>query len=121
MGATDADATTSDLRSEARTAAGNLFRAEIGLLRKEFQDEIQALRFSALAFGAAGILGLFGAQALVETAVTSSTIRPWRGLLVGFGLLSAAGLAARTGYRALPQRALRRVSGDPQPGMQVFE
>jgi hypothetical protein len=120
METTDTVVTTTDLQSEAHTAAGNLIRAEIGLVRKEFEDEIRGLRTSALAFGASGVMGLLGAHALVETFVVSGTVRPWRGVLAGVALLGAAGLAALAGYRTLPKRALARVAGDLQPGMQVF-
>jgi len=90
-------------------------------VRTEFRGEIEGLKTSARAFGAAGTAGLLGIHALVETFVVSDRIRPWRGIAAGFGLLGFAGIAALLGYRALPKRALARVAGEVNPGMQVFD
>jgi hypothetical protein len=121
MEKTTESVTTTDLQSEAHAAAGNLVRAEIALVRKEFRDEIRGLETSAAAFGAASVAGLLGLQALVETLVVSEEVPPWRGIAAGLGLLALAGAIGLLGYRALPKRALRAAAaGNLEPGMQVF-
>lgn len=108
--------TTSELRDEAHTAAQNLIRAEVALLREEFRGELGKVKVSALAFGVAGVAALLGVSALVETLVVSGAVRPWRGLATGFGLLGLAGVAGVVGYRALPGGA----EGDTSSGVQVY-
>lgn len=113
--------TKADLQSDAHDAAANLVRAELALVRSEFREEITRLEASGVAFGVAAVAGLLGAHALVETFVVSAHMKPWRGLFAGFTLLGLSAVAALTGYRALPKKALERIAGDPTPGMQVFD
>jgi hypothetical protein len=112
--------TKADLQSDAHEAAASLVRAELALVRREFRDEITSLEASGVAFGVAAVAGLLGAHALVETFVVSAHMKPGRGLFAGFALLGVSALAAVTGYRALPKRAIEKIAGDPSPGMQVF-
>jgi hypothetical protein len=112
--------TTHELRDDAHTAARNLIQAELALLREEFRGELRKVKVSALAFGVAGVAGLLGVSALVETLVVSGAVRPWRGLITGLGLLGVAGAAGAIGYRALPGIAGGRAEGDSSSGVQVF-
>ena len=112
--------TTSELRDEAHTAAKHLIRAEVALLREEFQGELRKVKVSALAFGVAGVAGLLGVSALVETLVVSGAVRPGRGLAAGFGLLGLAawrawsGIARSRDARRATHRAACRCTGSVQ-------
>ena len=124
---TSADRTTPDaplgaLVHDLSVQIPELVRSELRLAQAELAQKGKRAGIGAGLFGAAGLLGFFGAATLIATAVLAlSLVLPaWAGaLVVAVALFAAAGVAAMRGKSqvaeaapATPERAVAGIKED---------
>jgi uncharacterized membrane protein YqjE len=95
-----------ELVKQASEQTAKLVRSEIRLAQLELQEKAKHAGIGAGLFGAAGVVALFGAGALVATAILAlaTTVDDWlAALIVGAALLAVAGVMALTGKKQVEQ------------------
>ncbi len=98
---------TAELVRHAIQEAKLLARAEVLHAKKELQEEIKAARTAGILLGMGAVLALVGLCALVIAAGLALPLAEWLGvLLVGVGVLVAAGVMGLMGARRLPKKPL---------------
>lgn len=114
--------TTGELVSRLSQDMSRLIRDELRLAQAEVSGKAKKAGLGVGMFGAAGLLALYGAGALIATAILALALAmsAWlAALIVGAVLLAAAGLAALLGKREvdaasppIPERAMDSVKHD---------
>ncbi len=83
-----------------------LIRSELRLAQAELKEKGKSAGIGAGAFGAAGLLALYGVACLLAAAIIALAlaVEPWlAALIVGVVLLAAAGVAGLTGKKKVEQ------------------
>lgn len=83
-----------------------LIRSELRLAQEELKEKGKSAGIGAGAFGAAGLLTLYGVACLLAAAIIALAlaVEAWlAALIVGIVLLAAAGLAALVGKKSVEQ------------------
>jgi uncharacterized membrane protein YqjE len=83
-----------------------LIRSELQLAQAELKEKGKSAGIGAGAFGAAGLLALYGVACLLAAAIIALAlaVEPWlAALIVGVVLLGAAGVAALVGKKSVEQ------------------
>jgi len=116
------DETTGELIARLSTQTSELLRGEIRLAQAEISRKVKYAGFGAGAFGAAGVLALYGGGALVATAIIAlALVLPaWlAALVVTVALFVLAGLLAVVGRSQVknaappvPERAVEGLKTD---------
>jgi membrane protein len=100
------DLPVGELVKQASEQTAKLVRSEIRLAQLELQEKAKHAGIGAGLFGAAGVVALFGAGALVATAILAlaTTVDDWlAALIVGAALLAVAGVMGLTGKKQVEQ------------------
>jgi len=117
-----AEASVAELVTQLTEQSSRLLRNELQLAMAEMQQKAKHAGIGAGMFGAAGIIALFGAGALVTTAILALALAlpAWlSALIVTAGLFAVAGAVALVGRRqvaqatpAAPKESIERVKAD---------
>jgi hypothetical protein len=108
------DMTVAELLERLTSQTSRLVRQEAALVREELLTKAGRAGMSAMLFGGAGALAVYGAGAVVAglIAAVATELPPWAAaLIVGGGMLSASGVLALLGRWKL-RRAFPVVSKD---------
>lgn len=116
------DETTGELIARLSSQTSELLRGEIRLAQAEITQKVRYAGFGAGAFGAAGVLAVYGGGALVATAIIAlALVLPaWlAALVVTLALFVLAGIAAVVGRNQVknaappvPERAVEGLKTD---------
>jgi hypothetical protein len=116
------DRSAADLIKQVSEQTSKLVRQEIALARLEIREKIKHFGIGAGLFGAAALVGLFGAGTLVAALVLvlATAMDAWlAALVVAAVLLGGAGITALTGKRQIaqatppaPEQAVENVQAD---------
>jgi len=100
---------TPDLIRHVLDEARLLVRAEVLVVRAEFEQELARTKVAAALAGAGAVLALSGVALLFVALAAALPIAPWlAALLVGVGLLLVAGGLGYLAYRRAPTRPMAR-------------
>lgn len=99
-----------------------LIRGELRLAQAELKEKGKSAGIGAGAFGAAGLLALYGVACLLAAAIIALAlaVEPWlAAVIVGVALLAAAAVAALVGKKSVvkaappaPERAIAGLKQD---------
>lgn len=100
---------TPDLIRHVLDEARLLVRAEVLVVRAEFEQELAKTKVAAALAGGGAVLALSGIALLFVALASALPLAPWLGaLLVGAGLLLVAGGLGYLAYRRAPTRPMAR-------------
>lgn len=100
---------TPDLVRQVLDEARLLVRAEVLVVRAEFEQELARTKVAAALAGAGVALALSGLALLFVALAAALPLAPWLGaLLVGVGLLLVAGVLGYFAYRRAPTQPMAR-------------
>jgi len=113
---------TAQLVTRLTHQSSELAKHEVALAKVELAEKAKGVGIGAGAFGAAGLLALFGTATLIAAAVLgiSEGLPPWlAALIVGIAILALAGIAALLGKQRVsaatppvPREAIENVKLD---------
>jgi hypothetical protein len=112
---------TGALLQQAIEEARALLKAEIGLARDEALREISAVKRGAIAIAAAVMAGLLGLSTMLLATVLAIGPRPLPAIIMGAGLLVAAGVAGLIGYHLIPNKPLEHTQERLQEDAQILK
>jgi uncharacterized membrane protein YqjE len=111
-----------DLVQDLSQQTAALVRQEMRLAQVELQEKGKHAGIGVGMFGGAGLVALYGAGALIATAIMliATALEPWiAALIVGVVLLAVAGVLALLGRKQVdraappkPERAMESVQDD---------
>jgi uncharacterized membrane protein YqjE len=102
------DAPTGALLREAIDETRTLMKLEVALAKQEVKEDLNDIKMSGIALGAAGVLGIVGLSMLALGLVLAIAATWACALLVGAAFLLLAVVAAYVGYSKLPRKPLER-------------
>jgi VIT1/CCC1 family predicted Fe2+/Mn2+ transporter len=102
------DSSTTDLVREALVEAKELLQVEVALARDEMTQEINRVKRSAIALGAAVGAGVLGVAMVLVAIALAISPGPMPALLIGLSLLVLAVILGVLGYGNVPKQPLVR-------------